>query len=287
MRWGQGLLLALLAVCLAGCAIGEPGRAGSWTGRLRPFHGPAGSNVVQIDTFLVERPIGDRYLNEGLWSLADEQVVPLELKPVLEDNGLRIGVVAGLIPSELRELLTSERNCPDPRRLRRRAGETPTLLPLGPALPRCQFELHQDGQAVRVELAQAQCGLLVAPSLTADGRARLKFTPELRHGEPALMPRAAAEPGGAYSWVLQEQQPKETYPHLSWEVTLSANEYVVIGGRLDRPGTLGHQCLVRPGEARPVQRVLILRTAFTPSDGEPEDEAEGVPPLAVQATWPR
>src|SRR5436305_7184312 len=93
------LLLGLLAVPLLGCAADGPVRSTSWLERLRPFHGPVGPDVVQMDVALLERPVGDPALNQGLWALADEQVIALEQKGVLEDNGFRVAQVGGITPA--------------------------------------------------------------------------------------------------------------------------------------------------------------------------------------------
>ena len=44
----------------------------------------------------------------------------------------------------------------------------------------------------------------------------------------------------------------EKIADLGWEVTMAPGEYLVIGAREDRPGTLGHQAFVRPDESVPV-----------------------------------
>jgi hypothetical protein len=80
-------------------------------------------------------------------------------------------------------------------------------------------------------------------------------------------------------------QPDEAYPWLSWELTVAANEYVVVGTRLDRPGTLGHCCFLH-GEGRPpVQRLLVLRTARAPGRPALDESLSRSPPLALQAGW--
>lgn len=284
MRRGLGLGLALLAGLLAGCTAEDAVRSRALLGGLRSFHGLAAPDIVQMDVALVERPVGDRTINEQLWGLADEQVIELERKAVLEDNGLRVCQVGGQTPAELLDLLTRERSCANPRRIQARAGKSSTLV-LGPSRDECHFRLHQNGEDLAVGLENAQCVVQVTPSLTADGRTRLQFTPQVRHGtcQPVFRPTAEG------SWMLQDQQPTETYAGLGWEVTLAPNEYVVVGGRFDRPGTLGHECFVRADEERPVQRLLVVRTGrpapgVTADAGDDEARSGGAVPLALQAS---
>jgi hypothetical protein len=290
MRRGSALLCCgLLAGLLAGCAIGVAESPGKWVDRFRPTHVPEGPDVVVLEVALLERAIGDPFINEGLWQSADEQAVPLERKAILDDNGFRIGQIGGLTPAGLQTLLTSERSCVNPRRLFPRAANA-TTISLGPKLAACRFDLHQDGLPVAVALEGAECTLEVVPALAAEGQTRLQFTPRIRHGETKLLPRAAPDQS---RWMLQEDRPTETYPLLGWEVTLAPNEYLVVGTRLDRPGSLGHQCFVRPKEAAPVQRLLVLRSSRvghdlpTESADAPEDDPSRSisPPLALQAGW--
>src|SRR5262249_8310944 len=176
-------------------------RAESWLQRFHSFHGPTGPDVIQMDVALIERPVGDRYINTDLWDLADEQVLEADHKGLLRENGLRVAQVDGIPPAGLQSLLTSESSCANPRRIRMRAGNTRTLL-LGPSPPQCRFQIKQAlGEPAIVTLEQAQCTLLVVPTKTNDGHVRLQFTPQILHGETTLRPRP--DPSGS-RWVLEE-----------------------------------------------------------------------------------
>jgi hypothetical protein len=264
-------------------------RSTAWLDRLRSFQGPSGAEVVQLDVALLECPVGDRYINQELWTLIDEQVIALERKAILEDNGFRVGQVGGIPPAGLQALLASERNCPKPRRLQTHAN-TPTPVVLGPAVPSCRLEVHQDGKLVPVELKDAQCTLQVVPSLLEEGRTRLHFTPQIQHGAARLFPQPAEDRSGL---VLKDQRPTEEYPAVGWDVTLAPGQYVVVGTRFDRPGTLGYQCFFRGDEPRPVQRLLVICAGRSAAGLEPETDPDSgnedpsfsrSPPLALQAS---
>ena len=66
-------------------------------------------DTVYLDVALIERPAGDDFLDREVWDSSDEQGVGLEVKPILEENGLRIGQF-GLLPDRLQTLFheTSE-----------------------------------------------------------------------------------------------------------------------------------------------------------------------------------
>lgn len=286
MRPRGVVIIGLLTTVLAGCASADPVHPSTWLDRLRTFQGPTGPDVVQMDVALLERPVGDGYINQELWELADEQVVAPERRAVFEDNGLRVGQIGGLTPAALQALLTSGRSCVNPRRIRLHSGSSTTLV-LGPRLAQCRFDLIHQGETTPVSLDQAQMVVTVVPALTPDGKVRLQFTPVIHHGEPALVPRPAADRSG---WVLQECRPTERYDQLAWEVTLAPNEYVVIGTGFDRQETFGHQAFVRPDEVPPVQRLMVLRTTRGPGDlgeqiGEETISGKALP-LAIQAALP-
>lgn len=288
MRHGRALILMLFCGMLLGCVSGQPARSTtSWLTKLRPFQGNTEPDLVLLEVVLLERPIGDNYVNEEVWNFADEQIVSLEHRAMLEDNGLRVGQLGGITPAGLQTLLSSEKSCANPRRVQLRAGTTRTLL-IGPLIAQTQYTIHDQGETSEISFEQAEHTLVVIPTLTSDGKTRLQFTPQVRHGEKRLQFRPA---GDQASWALRENQPTEVYSRLGWDVTLAPNEFAIVGARYDRVQTLGHQFFVRPDEGVPVQRLLVIRTSrsiMEPMREEAEtaekDPASPVPPpLAVQA----
>jgi hypothetical protein len=282
----RDLCVALFGCLFAGCASGVAVQSSAFLEALRPSHGPTGPDIVDIEVALIEGPVGDHYLNEELWTLADDQVVAVERKGLLEDNGFRVGQVGGIPPAGLQERLTSQRSCVDSRRFRFHAG-TPTAVSLGNAISRCHFQVRQSADAEAAAFEQADCTLLVVPSLTADGKTRLNFTPQIQSGKPEKFYGVA--PGRA-GWVVEEQRPTVRYAALGWEVTLDVNEYLIIGARFDRPETLGHTFFVRGDQPAPKQRLLVVRTSRvlagveSAEDLKPQDQDAGEsPPLALRA----
>lgn len=290
MRPARALLLGLLSLSL-GCLNGQTVHKTAWLKRAPFSHSaPQGEDLVVMYVALLEVPVGDRYINDELWGQVDEQVVGLELKPILEENGLRVAQVAGIIPTRLRALLTSDRSCINPHRLLLHAGAT-TTLHLGPTQPFCQFELHEGGETREIALKKAQCAVLVKPALTRDGRTKLRFVPRVEHGDTHFRPRPSKDSTGVLTWEQQEERPAQTFDALAWDVVLAPNEYVLIGARYDRPGTLGQQSFICRDPQAPAQRLLAIRTArsveaIVPAAVESEEaDAEPRPaPLALQAS---
>jgi hypothetical protein len=289
-QWGA-LGVGLLCGLLAGCVAGPPSQAAAGGRGAGLFQTPPGLDMVQLEVALLECPVGDAYINNELWALADEQIIGPERKAVLEENGFRVAQVGGIIPDELLTLLTSKRSNVNPRR-RHVLLDHPAALNLGPAAPLVQFRRTQDGQPVEVELTNAQCQLVVVPSRAADGKMRLRFTPQVEHGErlPDFHP---AEDGSG--WVMEVDRPSTNYPDLSWEMTLTPNQYVVVGARFDQRDSLGYASFVAADPSTRNQRLLVIRMrppATQPGqEGDTEEAVDDVarrrsPPLALQAQTP-
>lgn len=287
MRRGWAILMVLSVACCAGCATENPVTSMSWLGRFRPLRGPVGPDVVQIDIYPVERAISDPYLAHEMWTSADEQVVSLERKAILEEYGFRVGQVGGLIPAGLQTLLTSERSCIKPNRWYLHAGRS-TTLPVGPTMSACRFIIDQDGEEVPISFDQAECGFKVVPYIEKDGRIRLHFLPQIRHGETVMTPRAA-EDGSGYG--LFAEKPLKAFHNLAFDVTLDLNQLLIVGAHAARHDTLGHAWFVRPDEEQPVQRLLVIRAcraSLAPQesiDEEADDDpsAKKIPTLSTLA----
>jgi hypothetical protein len=276
---------------LSGCSGERSATSTSFFSRLRPFQGNPPPDAFHLDVALVQIPYSDAARYSQLWTFLDEQAVTLEKKGVLEDNGFRIGRVGSTPPEELRELVSQRRNCPDPRRIQMQPGKDDRVLELEPGRTHVAFQLIQGEQANRIDLENAQCCLGVTPTLTDDGRTRLQIVPKVKHEGKGRMPwLPLADRSG---WTRQTQQPAEAFNDLGWDVTLAPGEYLVIGARDDRPGTLGHESFVHPDEKpTPVKRLLVLRAWRPVQDAKLagiEREATAgkghAPPLAIQAGW--
>jgi hypothetical protein len=283
------MLLLLLLAPLAGCLTEEPSRLVSWSSNSRDFQGAPGPELIHISVAILEVGVCDPYINEELWTLADEQQLPPDRKALLRENGFRIGQIRGITPPGLQSMLTSERDNPSPRLKQARAGDSCTIS-LGPCLEHCRFVLHEDSRPATVDMASAQASLEIIPTITEEGHVRLAFKPQI---EPGGLPSQRLS--GMPLWMVLTQRPSRKFENLAWDVTLQPNEYVVIGGRFEQTDSFGRRCFFGVDEPRPVQRLLVIRTARVLSEvplddpTRPRDEAESLrqsPPLALRAAWP-
>ena len=90
----------------------------------------------------------------------------------------------------------------------------------------------------------------ITPTAPPDNRVHLHCVPRIRYGEAELVTRPIVD-GSAYSLV--PEKPFKDFDDLAFDVTLEINQYLVIGARPDRVGTLGWRCFWRGDEPVPAQ----------------------------------
>jgi hypothetical protein len=280
----------MLCCLLAGCFTTQPAHESRFKKHFENYDAVDSSQWVRLEVRLIETRLGDSYVNKELWDKSlDEQAVDFAERGILAKNGLRVGRVAGALPPRLAELMTLERTCLNPRMLFLAAGRVNTIH-LGPAQAECQFRVALPGQNQPIDLAQAQLSLAVQPNLTEDGNIRLRFTPKVEYGNPIHTFQPAADRSG---WMHEIKRQNQVFADLSWEVPLTPNTFLVIGGALDRPETLGHQAFVDRHSAPPVQRLLVLRTGRVTEAGidseiapSPVNASVQTPPVPLAAQAP-
>lgn len=240
-----------MLVLVCGCVLPGIPRPDGLTTSLKPAAGSHGADAIGLEVAVLEVPVGDRFANAGLWATIDEQVVALDHKALLDDNGFRVGLVGGVRPTEFDDLLKSLRTNPDPHWHQMRPGHA-KVLPIGGRRPVCEFHLVTDGKPAPVTVIErAQCALQLTPTLTGDGGVKLAFVPVVQHGVRSVWSIPTGGDDGA--------NPSDSFPALAWEVTAAAGEFVVIGAHFQKSGTLGHTCFVDLDGAKPLQRLLAIR----------------------------
>jgi hypothetical protein len=282
MRRRLALMVAWGVMLAVGCTPVEKVASTSWLPRRHPFQGPTGPDVVRMRVAVLEVRPGEaewKYINGELWQLADESLIDEDRRDAMSASGFRVGKIGTQPPAELLALLTSKRANPNPRDLAFRTGDA-RGLGVGPTLPHCRYRAARDGEPV--ELDQADCKFAVAASRGSDGRTVLRVTPEVVHGDTKNVFRVDDKSG---SFVSQPERATESYPQMGWEAELALNEYLIVGGSYERAESLGHQFFVRPDEAVPVQRLLVIQMGAAPREAPPAAPAARSVPLALQAAW--
>jgi hypothetical protein len=220
---------------------------------LRPVL-PAGTVVLQ--SVLLERPLGDRFLDGDLW----ESTVPAgrpETRALLAENGVRAGVLSGTLPQELQDLLDSEAETVAPGERTFNSRKESVVPTAGPTDP-CQFSLLSDlaGEPHPVELKLARSGVLVRPRAVEGNRVAVHCEPQIQHGARRDQFRPTEDGTG---FTKSEEVPLERFPRLAFEATVGPDDCLVIGWDARRPNTLGQALFAVEADNRPRQRVLVIR----------------------------
>jgi hypothetical protein len=251
------ILCALLGLVVVGCRTppNPPDRPGRSTiaRSLTPMILP---ESLLVQSVLLERPIGDDFLDRELWATALPVGEP-ETRALLAENGLRAGILSGALPQRFQDLLDSDAETVAPHELsfnERKEAVIPTAGPVDP----CRFALLADlaGQPRMIELRQARCGVLVRPQIVDGGRVKVACEPRIQHGERRDRYRPTEDGIGL---AKVEEVPLEKFPKLAFDAVLGPNDCLVVGWNADRPKTVGQALFAVEVDNRPRQRVLVLR----------------------------
>ena len=254
---GIVVLSALAAVVGIGChAPGGPSnrlRPQAIARSLSPMIPPEALLVASV---LLERPIGDPFLDRELW----DAVLPVgepETRALLAENGLRAGVLSGTVPQRFQDLLESDTETVGAHE-RSFNSRKETVIPTAEPPDPCRFHVLADlaGKPKAVELKGARCGFRIKPQVVEGGRVKVVCEPQIQHGQRRDRFRPT-EDGTAFARI--EEMPLETFPKLAFEVTLAADDYLLIGWNADQSEALGAAFFGVEVANRPRQRVLVIR----------------------------
>ena len=280
-RWR--VLCGILSLCWVGCFQSQSYQVGSRYSPFQRFNGPEGSDVVFVESALLQTNLGDEAIDQEIWATADDLVLPPETRAALKANGLRVAQVGGIMPAALMKLLTDPHTCIKAHRHVRRSGG-PIELPVAGERPCVEFVYHDGTAELPQHYRSARFVVRVVPRCDKQDNITLEVTPQLFHGERKLCPEAGPSGG---EWSIVGKQELFSDPRLKCTLTVGLNEYVLIGGYAEEPFTFGGQGFTGRDGNRAVQWAIALRTGRMPSN-QPlqESQASGIVPLALQAARP-
>ena len=264
MRRVELLVVLCTAAAGAGCLGPSAGDRPAAPTVARSLAPALAQDGLLVDYILLERPVGDPLLDRDLWAAALPVGAP-ETRALLAENGLRAGLLTGSPPQQFQDLLDSEADTVDPRRLTFNARKETVIPTAGPVDP-CRFELLADlaGKPKPVELKQARCGVFVRPQPAEGRRVRVWCEPQIQHGDRRQWLRPT-EDGTRFAKI--EEVPLEKYPAFGFDATLGPDDCLVIGWAADQPGTLGAALFGVEADGRPRQRVLVIRARLATAPG--------------------
>jgi hypothetical protein len=246
---------------------------------LLPGLSPGGGRLIApkqcaLKMVVVSRPLGDEALGEALWRVADSQIIGDEARRALEANGVRVGVVSGDLPPEVRAIL----DAPPPYQVSPAIVILPdndsTQVDLSAASPELDLLMARNGGVTGKRYKDAHGYLRLSPWRQGEDGIAVKFTPELHHG-PVRQGWGAAPGSSAFTpqqLVVRSGQQEETFRDLSVTVTLRAGRVAVVSAMPGTKGTLGSFLFqaTEPNSDRPVQKVLFV-WASRSEDGSLEE----------------
>src|SRR5687767_9497409 len=104
MRFRPALALPLLFAAL-GCATWQKPEKQF---RLPPPQVPADSVACEVAFVQWDSRANER--NQGFWEATDEQFLPVDVRQRLEENGIRVALLSGQLPSEIMDKLSATRD---------------------------------------------------------------------------------------------------------------------------------------------------------------------------------
>lgn len=276
-------VVAALAVVVAGCSLSKPDQrpgsdpnaspANTILGRLGVTGQVIEPKRCALKMVILPRPLRDKAVNDAVWSAADEQVLPPELRRALEANGLRAGVLTGGLPADVETAV----NAPPPNKIDPAEFNMPaasnTLVALCDAVPEASLLLNRDGHAFGKPYKEASGWLRVTADHNGPTGVALRIVPEIHHGPIQRrfdsLPKDTAT-HSSMQFMLKDGQQEETLRDLAASLTLQPGQILAIGCDPDRRGTLGSFLFTQPepNSDRLMQKVLLVWASRT-NLGEP------------------
>ena len=226
-----------------------------------------------LKVLIIPRPVHDKAVETAVWSSADEQVVPAEVRRVLQANGLRVGVITGGLPAAVEGVI----NAPPPDKIDPAEFNLPdgsnTLVSLADSTPQASLLLNRDGRAFGRDYKEASGWFRVTATQDGATGVSLRFVPEIHHG--AVLRRYDSLSNGVgqnntMQFMLKDGQEEETLRDLAATLTLEPGQVAVIGCDPDRRGSLGNFLFTKPeaNSDRLIQKIVLI-WAFRNEAGEP------------------
>lgn len=214
------------------------------------------ADALIVESVLLERPLGDPFLDRGLWADARATWSP-ERRELLARNGLQAGVLVGNLPAELQDILGNAAESVDPHFMTFNNRKEAVIPTAGPNA-KSEFDLIADlaGQPESISLTDARCGILVRPQALGEGKVKVWCEPQIQHGQPLELFKPSQD---GTQFTRYEETPTEKYPDLGFDLTLRADECLVIGCIAAEVDSLGRALFEVESNGHPRQRVLIIR----------------------------
>jgi hypothetical protein len=265
---------------IAGCALDKNG---SHPGNVVARIGGHSGQLIEpkrclLKIAIVTRPFGDRTLNEVVWRVADEQVIPPAERRAWEVNGLRVGRIVGELPLELEAILkdTSPQNKVNPTNFVVDSGE-PTLIAVGETVEQASLLLNRENRIVGRDYQEPSGFFRLTPQHDGSNNVSLRMVPEIHHGpiQRTFQALPNATPLGPQEFRINNGQQEETIREMATTLVLEPGQVALIGCRPEFKRSLGSFMLTQ-AVAHSDQRIekLVMIWASRNLSGQANNDDE-------------
>jgi hypothetical protein len=275
-------LLVLAAAAMAtsamigGCALDKDGnRPGNVFTRIGGHSG----EVIEpkrclLKVAIISRPFGDPAINEAIWHVADEQIVPPSVRRAWEANGLRIGRIVGELPNELEAILKNKVN---PATFFVEDGRS-SLIRVSDTVDEASLLLNRDNRIFGRDFREASGFFRVTAQHEGRNEVAIKMIPEIQHGP--IQRTFQAQPNAAamapQEFTINTGQQEETVRELAATMVLDPGQVAVIGSRPEQKRSLGSFMLnqaVAHSDQR-LEKVILIWASRNLTGQGPNDGAK-------------
>lgn len=269
----RAVLAAVLATAVAGCLpFTGPRSAQQLVKNYNPFGlaTAVAKDKLVLRSLLLEQPTGDPYLTAGLWT-STLKPLPPETAALLAENGLRVGVFPSNPPAELLDRINTGKTV-RPSEATVGLGEA-KVLPVNGPVPKAAFQTVADigADPTKHDLANAQFAFHVTANTADNGKVKLTFEPRAQHGQRQGWLRPTLD-GTGFAWL--DGKEAERFPKLTFDVTLSPGEFLVVGPTERPADRIGGAWFVGGDADLSRMRVLVVR-AWRGGPAAPEPTVPG------------
>jgi hypothetical protein len=226
--------------------------------------------TIPVELVFVRHLESDPQLTDELWQLADEQLLPVDVRRRLNANGLRVGVVSARLPPALAARFaaagtdSTENTGLEPpfaetagitrRTLRLLPGRENEIVSASGLAEAVLLERHDEGvRGGTYRDASAVFALRAWPA--ADGRVRMQIGPFVKHG-----PHERTWVGDDGAFRLETGQRRESLDGLRFEADVSNESVLLIGCAGAPASSVGDTFLRGHGGVRLVTLRPLART---------------------------
>jgi len=274
------LATASAAVLVVGCALDKRSGVQSFATHI----GGHGGEILEpkrcmLKVAIISRSFEDPAINDVVWRVADEQIIPFKERHAWEINGLRIGRIIGELPLELDAILR-ETTAPkkiDPVSYFVDSGEQ-TLISVSEQTPLASLILNREERVYGKDYPAASGFFRVTVRHEGEQSVAVRLTPELHFGpiqrSYTAMPNVS--PMAPQQFQITDGQQEETLRDLSANLVVEPGQVIVIGCRPEQKRGLGAFFLTQP-QAHSDQRLqrLVLIWASRNLEGVADQGASG------------